>query len=271
MINGFKGGDYNAMAGVTTVRQKHAHSWVEALVGRTGGRPTIAADLDDPRPHPGRPAQRLGRPGRRDGQQLPPGHRLHPLRLDLLHRRLQLRAAGPLPLRPDPRADRARPSAASRSWASTIRGWLHFPSVESFFSLRGFVVSFAALLLLVGLARLATWAVRRLIRRISGAEGRGRRRAGRRSSSIGGCSSSSAEYGLERPPAETPREFARRAADLPRRPRLGDRGRRRRPARWSSTPSTGSASASTPSARTTSTTSPPGSTPSKPGSTPQKA
>ena len=35
MINGFKGGDYNAIAGVTTVRQKHAHSWVEALVDRT--------------------------------------------------------------------------------------------------------------------------------------------------------------------------------------------------------------------------------------------
>ena len=32
MINGFKGGDYNSMAGLTTVRQKHAHSWVEVLV-----------------------------------------------------------------------------------------------------------------------------------------------------------------------------------------------------------------------------------------------
>jgi len=35
MVNGFKGGDYNAMVGVMTVRQKHAHSWVEALVART--------------------------------------------------------------------------------------------------------------------------------------------------------------------------------------------------------------------------------------------
>ena len=35
MINGFKGGDYNAIARITTVRQKHAHSWVEALVDRT--------------------------------------------------------------------------------------------------------------------------------------------------------------------------------------------------------------------------------------------
>ena len=34
MVNGFKGGDYNAMSGLTTVRQKHAHSWVEVLVDR---------------------------------------------------------------------------------------------------------------------------------------------------------------------------------------------------------------------------------------------
>ena len=35
MVNGFKGGNYNAIAKITTVRQKHAHSWVEALVDRS--------------------------------------------------------------------------------------------------------------------------------------------------------------------------------------------------------------------------------------------
>ena len=34
MINGFKGGDMNHLSGIWTVRQRHAHSWVEALVGR---------------------------------------------------------------------------------------------------------------------------------------------------------------------------------------------------------------------------------------------
>ncbi len=38
MVNGFKGGDYNDITGVLTVRQKHAHSWVEAYLGRTPGR-----------------------------------------------------------------------------------------------------------------------------------------------------------------------------------------------------------------------------------------
>src|SRR6185312_14555367 len=87
-----------------------------------------------------------------------------------------------------------------------IRNWLHFPSVESFFSLRGFLVSFVALLLLVGIARLFTWAVRRVIRRIAGPKVED-------SSGMAGIQfyrrllQLLAEYGLERPPAETPREF----------------------------------------------------------------
>jgi transglutaminase-like putative cysteine protease len=40
MVNGFKGGDWNAFTQIMTVRQKHAHSWVEALLGRDkDGRP----------------------------------------------------------------------------------------------------------------------------------------------------------------------------------------------------------------------------------------
>ena len=109
MVNGFKGGDYNAMAGVTTVRQKHAHSWVEALVGRTEGH-GLPAGLDDARSHPLRRAERVGRPRRRHGEPLLSDHRLHPLRLDLLHCRVQLRASGSFPLRADPRADQGSPT-----------------------------------------------------------------------------------------------------------------------------------------------------------------
>ena len=35
LVNGFKGGDWNELVRVTNVREKHAHSWVEALVGKT--------------------------------------------------------------------------------------------------------------------------------------------------------------------------------------------------------------------------------------------
>ena len=33
MVNGFKGGDWNALARIMSVRELHAHSWVEVLVG----------------------------------------------------------------------------------------------------------------------------------------------------------------------------------------------------------------------------------------------
>jgi hypothetical protein len=93
----------------------------------------------------------------------------------------------------------------------TIRRWLHFPSIESFFSLRGFLVSFAALLLIVGLGRLMAWATRRLMGRLSGSKVKD-------SAGMAGIHFYRrllrllAEFGLDRPPAETPREFARRAA-----------------------------------------------------------
>jgi transglutaminase-like putative cysteine protease len=36
MVNGFKGGDWNDLTETLNVRQKHAHSWVEAYVGLSG-------------------------------------------------------------------------------------------------------------------------------------------------------------------------------------------------------------------------------------------
>ena len=36
MVNGFKGGDWNELTGTLNVRQKHAHSWVEAYAGLKG-------------------------------------------------------------------------------------------------------------------------------------------------------------------------------------------------------------------------------------------
>lgn len=45
MINGFKGGDLNHLSGVWTVRQRHAHSWVEALVGKKQSKERRAVPL----------------------------------------------------------------------------------------------------------------------------------------------------------------------------------------------------------------------------------
>jgi protein-glutamine gamma-glutamyltransferase len=36
LVNGFKGGDWNELTGTMNVRQKHAHSWVEAYAGLKG-------------------------------------------------------------------------------------------------------------------------------------------------------------------------------------------------------------------------------------------
>src|SRR5438105_4571189 len=46
MVNGFKGGDWNDIAQVLNVRQKHAHSWVEALVRPAPNERPIWVTLD---------------------------------------------------------------------------------------------------------------------------------------------------------------------------------------------------------------------------------
>jgi protein-glutamine gamma-glutamyltransferase len=211
MINGFKGGDYNAMAGITTVRQKHAHSWVEVLVGRTEGKGNDSKPLWmvlDPTPTEQR-NQSVAKVG---------GMAAHFYQLTDLIRyvwifyivgfnsdRQDRFLYGPI---------RELVKEAQRGFGiifETIRSWLHFPSMESFFSFRGFVVSFVGLLLLVGLARLLTWQIGRLIGKFSGSKDED-------SPGMVGVQfyrrlvNLLAEYGLERPPAETPREFARRAA-----------------------------------------------------------
>ena len=50
MVNGFKGGDWNELAQVMNVRQKHAHSWVEAYIGAGSGRATRSGSPSTRRP-----------------------------------------------------------------------------------------------------------------------------------------------------------------------------------------------------------------------------
>ncbi len=209
MVNGFKGGDYNAVAGVTTVRQKHAHSWVEVLVEPRAPRDNRAfwATYDPT------PADERNESVARVGGMIGNFRQV----TDLVRYIWVFYIVG---FNAD-RQDRFlyKPIAslllqARRGFGmigETLRGLLSFPSVESFFSLRGFLVSFIGLLLLAGLIRLAI-ALFHLARRL------GRWHAADPSPQAMGDSifrrllQLLEGFGITRPAAETPREFARRAA-----------------------------------------------------------
>jgi transglutaminase-like putative cysteine protease len=209
MVNGFRGGDFNGLAGVVTVRQKHAHSWVEAYLGPTTDLLTrpIWRTLD---PTPG---DQLDASVAQVGGLANNFHQV----TDLVRYVWIFYIVGFNSERQErflykPIKDLI--AEAQRGFAligKTLGEWLHFPSAGSFFSLRGFVVSFVALLILVGLYRLGRWIVLRWVARWRGVEAAGAGAAVgihfyRRLQQLLG------EYGLDRPPAETPREFARRAS-----------------------------------------------------------
>jgi transglutaminase-like putative cysteine protease len=212
MVNGFKGGDWNTLAQLYYVRQKHAHSWVEALVGQDREGHPIWKTLD---PTP---------PAERDETvaQIGPSGRFRTVSdffrylwvfyvVGFDAARQERLIYGPI------RGlfqEAGRGFAMMGRWLRMAARWLlDFRSLSAFFSVRGFVVSVVVLLLLAGLARLVRWLARRL--------GWGRR-AGDDSDPM--MASGVAPYrrllqllaaiGLKRPPAETPREFARRASDV---------------------------------------------------------
>jgi hypothetical protein len=93
---------------------------------------------------------------------------------------------------------------------TVVTDLLHFRNVKSLISIPGFLISFAALLLLVGLIRVGLWLWRWGLRWYRGADPES-------TSLLAGAvfyrrlAHLLAEYGLERPPAETQAEFARRA------------------------------------------------------------
>lgn len=209
MVNGFKGGDHNAIAGMITVRQKHAHSWVEALMGPSEEfqyEPlwiTLDASPADQR------NETVARVGGVSGYFRQVTDLIRYLWVFYVigfnSERQDRLLYGPI--------GRLVEDAKNgfRIMADALRSLLHFPSVGSFFSLRGFLVSFFALLLLVGLARLAGWAAGRIFRWLRGPKAEAAS-LGAGIAFHGRLLRLLAEVGLERPAAETPREFARRAA-----------------------------------------------------------
>jgi hypothetical protein len=215
MVNGFKGGDWNDLSGLLTVREKHAHSWVEALVDeqittQEARRSPVWLTLD-PTPALAREetVEKVGG--------IPPRFRMFS---DFIRYVWVFYIAGY-------DEDRQRRliyepimnlvSMARRGFraiglaiATVLGRVFHFPSVGSFFSMRGFLATFFALVLLALFFRLFRRVGRWLLRWLRG--------SGNDESSVSvgvavyrRLTQLLAEVGLERPPPETPREFARRA------------------------------------------------------------
>ena len=209
MINGFKGGDYNAVAGLTTVRQKHAHSWVEVMVEPKPTPDSRAVWVTyDPTP-----ADQRNESVARVGGMIGNFRQL----TDLIRyiwvfyivgfnaERQERFLYAPI---------RELFGHALRGFGmigNAVRGLLNFPSFESFFSFKGFMVSFAGLLVLAGLIRLGV-GLFRLARRMARGD-----RSDPSSQAVGNSFFRRLlqlleSSGVTRPAAETPREFARRAA-----------------------------------------------------------
>jgi transglutaminase-like putative cysteine protease len=216
MVNGFKGGDWNELASVVSVRQKHAHTWVEAYIGPSKIDSNTLPHWLALDPTPSREREEVV--ARVGG--VPPNVR----QLNDFIRYIWLfyivgfdaERQNRVVYEPIRQLARAARSGFLRIGAglSQALGWLFtFHSVSAFFSVRGFFVTFFALLLLAGLGWLARWLVLRLWRWLRGeAPDEAAGAAGvafyRRLIQL------LAEFSLERTAAETPREFARRAAHV---------------------------------------------------------
>jgi transglutaminase-like putative cysteine protease len=216
LVNGFKGGDWNGLARVMSVRQKHAHSWVEAYIGPAPG-PGRAANWLTLDPTPGTERDRsVAQVGGFSGRNFR-------FFTDFVRyiwvfyivgynaERQNRLIYGPIrAVAEEARKGFAQIGRDLSGAAAQVKQLLHFQNVQSFISIRGFFVSFVGLSLLAILIKGAAWLVRRLLKlwRGPGEEDDGTSAGAafyRRLAEL------LARCGLERPPAETQDEFARRA------------------------------------------------------------
>lgn len=207
IVNGYKGGDWNAISRRYHVRQKHAHSWVEALVLDKSGRQGIWLTLD-PTPSAARDelVAQVGGSWFPGLQQISEAIRYYWVFYvqGFDAERQQRMIYQPL---------KDMFQMAGRGYQmiwDAIRWLFHFPDLQSFFNVRGFFVSFLAGTGLVFLFRAARSIWRRLARWLRpGGPGRAGPLADvafyKRLVSL------LSSQGLERANAETPREFGSRA------------------------------------------------------------
>ena len=213
LVNGFKGGDWNEITQTMNVRQKHAHSWVEAYMGKGKDNQPIWATLD---PTPGAEReQSVAQVGGIAGS-------FRPL-TDLVRHIWVFYIVG---------YDGDRQSRLLYAPMRQMIGWMKekylelwalmrrgvsvlfsFQDISSFISIKGFAVTFLAGLTLVGLVNLAIRLGRAALRWYRGPE--------EDSSSLTAgilfyrrLAQLLSRLELERTPAETQAEFAARAARL---------------------------------------------------------
>ncbi len=211
MGNGFKGGDWNDLSRVLSVRQKHAHSWVEAYLGE-GPEHTARWLTLDPTPATEREQSvaRVGGIGRNLRQLTDLVRYLWVFYIVGFNAERQNTLLYE-PIRTLIRTAKDGFALMGGALQSAFSELITFQTVTQLISVRGFFVSFSVLLLLVFLFRggLRLW--RRFLGWYRGAD----EDTAALSASVvfyRRLAQLLSEYGLERPPAETQHEFARRAA-----------------------------------------------------------
>jgi transglutaminase-like putative cysteine protease len=213
MVNGFKGGDWNDFAQVMNVRQKHAHSWVEAYLSDDSEGHPLWITLD---PTPGLERDRIvARVGgfSSNFRQLSDlvryiwvfyvvGYNADRQRRILYEPMLKLA-----------REARSGFQIMGKVLREAAADLLTFQNVGQFISIRGFFVSFTILLFLVAVLRGLLWCLSRFLRWFRGpVEDTAHLTAGevfyRRLAQL------LAGFELKRASAETQQEFAHRAEQI---------------------------------------------------------
>jgi hypothetical protein len=215
MVNGFKGGDWNELTQTMNVRQKHAHSWVEAYAGLGSGPGSnhlpIWITLD---PTPAAERERsVAQVGGVVGYFRPLTDVIRHLWVFYIvgydgERQNRLVYTPMLQMIGWVREKASEMGRLIKRWFAVL---FNFKDISSLISLRGFIVTFLVGTLGVGLAYLVFQLVRRFLRWLRGpAVDSTSLTAGilfyRRLTQL------LAEYELERTPAETQGEFALRAS-----------------------------------------------------------
>jgi transglutaminase-like putative cysteine protease len=207
IVNGYKGGDWNAISRRYHIRQKHAHSWVEALIPNPSGAGHYWMTLD---PTPGADRDELVA---QVGGSWFPGLRQfgEAIRYYWVFYIQGFDAERQQRMIYQPIKDLAEMAGHGYQmiW-DAVRGLFHFTDQQSFFSGRGFIVAFltlTALAFLLIAARSAwKWLARWLRPGSSGKAGSGANIAFYQK-----LMTLLSAQGLERAEAETPREFGARA------------------------------------------------------------
>ena len=211
MVNGFKGGDWNELTETMNVRQKHAHSWVEAYVGLSPDKASPSGSPWIRRP-PRERTESIAQVGGLAGNFRPLTDVIRHIWVFYIvgfdgERQDRLLYAPMRTIIQEVRNQYVRLGQLFRKWFTNL---FHFRDISAFISIRGFIVSFVVLTLAAGLANLAFRLAQRFFSWLRG-------------HSLDATSLTAgilfyrrlvqmlAAYDLERNPAETQSEFARRA------------------------------------------------------------